>query len=188
MNWLDIFFLVILGLFVTQGVRRGFTRLAIGLAATLLGLLLASWFYGTAGSYFIPYLSSRALCNLVGFLLVFVGVQALGGLIGWGLARLFKWTGLSWLDRILGALFGVLKATLVGIIFVMILLAFPMKPVPDSIADSTVAPYLIEASHILVYLAPRELKDGFTGSYERVKKLWGGVPDKTVPAPERSSD
>lgn len=187
MNWLDIFFLVILGLFVTQGVRRGFTRLAIGLAATLLGLLLASWFYGSAGSYFLPYLSSRALCNTVGFLLVFVGVQTIGGLLGWGLARLFKWTGLSWLDRILGALFGLIKATLVGIVLVMMLLAFPIKPVPDSVAESTVAPYLIEASRVIVYLAPRELKDGFLASYERVKKLWSGARDATAPPP-RSSD
>ncbi|WP_321477793.1 CvpA family protein [uncultured Paludibaculum sp.] len=188
MNWLDIFFLVILGIFVAQGIRRGFTRLAIGLAATLLGLLLASWFYGSVGAYFEPYLSSRALCNIVGFLLVFVGVQAAGGLLGWGLSRLFKWTGLGLLDRLLGALFGFIKATLIGIVLVMMLLAFPIKPIPASVAESSIAPYLIEASHVVVYLAPRELKDGFLASYERVKKLWNGTrPDAEPKSPPRSS-
>lgn len=189
MNWLDIFFLVLLGIFVTQGIRRGFTRLAIGLASTVLGLLLATWFYGTAGAYFEPYLSSRALCNIVGFLLVFIGVQAVGGLLGWGLSRIFKWTGLSWLDRMLGALFGLIKASLIGVVFIMILLAFPIKPVPDSVADSTVAPYLVEASHVLVYLAPRDLKDGFLTTYEKVKKLWAGVRREAErEAPPRASN
>jgi uncharacterized membrane protein required for colicin V production len=31
---------------------RGFSRVAIGLAATILGILLAAWFYGVAGAWF----------------------------------------------------------------------------------------------------------------------------------------
>lgn len=156
-------------LFVIQGIRQGFTRLAIGLGATVVGIILASWMYGTAGAFLIPYLSSKALANIAGFLLVFLGVQLAGALLAWALGRLFKWTGLTILDRMLGVLFGMVKAALVGIVLVMILTAFPLSPVPNSIKESVTAPYLIEASHILAQLAPREFKDGFAGTYDRLK-------------------
>ena len=179
MNWLDIILLILLAAFVVEGVRQGFARLVIGMASTVLGLLLAAWFYGVAAAMLAPYLSSKAVANVGGFLMIFVGIQIAGALLGWGLATVFKWTGLSWLDRMMGALAGAVKTAIVGIVLVMILTAFPMKPVPDSIAHSKAAPYLIEASQILVYLCPRELRDGFTVTYDRVRELWSG---RGVPA------
>ncbi|MBI5281037.1 MAG: CvpA family protein [Candidatus Solibacter usitatus] len=174
MNWLDILLCVLLGLFVFQGVRQGFTRLAIGLAATVAGLLLAAWFYGAAGAFLIPYVSSKAIANIFGFLAVFIGTQIAGTLLGLLLAKLFKWSGLSWLDRLMGAVFGFIKTALVGMVLVMVILAFPVKPVPAAVAQSRIAPYLIEASHILAHLAPREFRDGFVSTYDRIKKLWSG--------------
>jgi membrane protein required for colicin V production len=183
-NWLDILLIVLLAVFVFEGVRQGFARLAIGMAATLIGILLAAWFYGSAGALLLPYVSSRALANAAGFLIVFIGIQIAGALLGWALATLFKWTGLSWLDRLLGALLGAVKTAVVGVVLVLILTAFPLKPIPDSIAGSQSAPYLIEASHVLVYLCPRELRDGFKATYDRVRDLWSGRgdPDRRKPA------
>lgn len=179
MNWLDILLTVLAIVFVAEGLRRGFTRLIIGIAATLLGLLLAAWFYGSAGAFLLPYVSSRAVANVAGFLIVFIGIQILGGLTGWLLSRVFKWTGFGWLDRLLGAAMGLFKTMLVGVVLVMVLMAFPMKAVPASVAESRLAPYLIEASHVLAYLAPHELKEGFIATYKRVKKVWTGhSPDE----------
>lgn len=176
MNWLDFLLLFLAALFIAEGVRRGLTRQVIGLVSTVLGLLLASWFYGSAGSFLMPYVSSRSVANIAGFLLVFLAIQLLGHAVSWVLGRFYKWTGLSWMDRLLGGLFGFFKTMLVGIVLVMILLAFPLKPVPRSVSHSMLAPYLIEASHMLVYLCPHELKEGFLGSYDRVKELWKSLP------------
>jgi len=183
-NWLDILLLVLLAVFVFEGIRQGFTRVAIGLVATVVGLFLASWFYGVAGSFLIPYVSSKSISNIAGFLMAFVGVQFAGALLGWLLSRIFKWTGLSWLDRTLGAGLGAVKAGLIGIILVMILLAFPIRQVPASVAGSTLAPHLVEASYVLVYLTPRELKNSFLATYDRIKKIWSG---KEVGTLERDS-
>jgi membrane protein required for colicin V production len=183
-NWLDIFLSILAAAFIFEGVRRGFSRLLIGLLATLAGLLMACWFYGSAGSFLSPYVSARAVANVAGFLLVFISIQLLGALLGWLLSRVFKWSGLGWLDRLLGAAVGLLKAVLVGIVLIMMLAAFPLKSVPASVAESKVAPYLIEASHVLVYLAPRELKSGFLSTYERIKHVWTAKP---AGAPEKES-
>ena len=172
MNWLDITLLVILIVSVAEGVAKGFTRQIVGLVALLLGILLGIWFYGTAGSFLLPYVSKPAVAKLLGFLLGFVIVQILGGIAGWGLAKAMKATGLGWLDRALGAGFGALKAALVGVVLVMAITAFPFKPLPEAIANSRVAPYLIDASHVLTYLAPRDLRDGFVETYEKLREFW----------------
>ena len=172
MNWLDFAFVLFLIIFAFQGLAEGFSRLIVGLVATIAGLLIASWCYAIPAAWLLPYVSSKAVANVLGFVLIFVLIQILGGLIGLALSKIFKWTGLGWLDRLLGFAFGALKAVLVGIVLVLILTAFPIKPVPDSVARSQVAPYLIDAAHTLTYLAPRELRDSFRETYDRIRDLW----------------
>jgi membrane protein required for colicin V production len=172
MNWVDFVFLLFLVIFAFQGLSQGFSRIAVGLVATIAGLLIASWCYDLPASWLLPYVSSRAVANVLGFVLVFILIQILGGLVGLMLSRLFKWTGLGWLDRLLGFAFGALKAVVVGIVLVLILTAFPIKPVPDSVAQSQVAPYLIDAAHALTYLAPRDLRQSFRETYDRIRDLW----------------
>jgi uncharacterized membrane protein required for colicin V production len=112
------------------------------------------------------------VANVLGFLLIFVAIQILGALIAKLLHKLFKWTGLGWLNRLLGFACGSLKAVVLGIILVLILTAFPMKTVPEAIAHSRIAPYLINAAQAVSYIAPRELRDGFAETYDRLRNLW----------------
>ena len=172
MNWLDFIFLILLVIFAFQGLAQGFSRLVVGLVATIAGLLIAAWCYDLPASFLLPYVSSKAVADVLGFVLIFVLIQILGGLVGLLLARIFKWTGLGWLDRLLGFAFGALKAVVVGIVLVLILTAFPIKPVPDSVAHSQVAPYLIDAAHAVTYLAPRELRQSFRETYNRIHDFW----------------
>lgn len=172
MNWLDFAFLLFLVIFAFQGFAEGFSRLIVGLVATIAGLLVASWCYDIPATWLLPYVSSKAVANVLGFALIFVLIQIVGGLAGKALSKIFKWTGLGWLDRLLGFAFGALKAVIVGIVLVLILTAFPIKPVPDSVAHSEVAPYLIDAAHAVTYLAPRELRQSFRETYDRIRDLW----------------
>ncbi len=174
MNWLDYLLLFIGASFAVHGVMRGFTRQLIGLAAMVVGLLLASWFYGTAGAFLVPYVSHKGIANLLGFLMVLVGVQAAGGALGWILAKLLKTVGLSWMDRVLGFAFGLLKGALAGVILVMALSAFSIKPLPESVAGSRLAPVLVEAGRVTALLAPKELRDGFDRSYQHLRRFWDG--------------
>jgi membrane protein required for colicin V production len=171
-NWLDWFLLLMALSFAVHGAMRGLTRQVIGLAAMLLGLLLASWFYGTAGSFLIPYVSHKGIANLLGFLIVFVGVQTVGALAGWAVAKLVKTVGLSWIDRLFGIGFGLLKGALAGVVMVTALSAFSIKPLPESVAESRFAPVLVEAGRIAAAMAPKELSDGFDRSYQNLKKFW----------------
>jgi membrane protein required for colicin V production len=159
---------------------------AILFAGSILGLVLAAWFYATVGAFFEPYVSSPALAKFIGFLLVFAGVQLVANLISWLVGKVFKVSGLSWLDRLLGAAFGLLRAFVISTILLLALMAFPFRPVAETVSRSQIAPYVIGIANVLAALAPKELKDGFHETYERVKQLWEN-PSGTPPPPRGSA-
>ena len=87
---------------------------------------------------------------------------------------------MGWLDRLLGGAFGAVRAILIATVFVMILTAFSGPKAPDSVADSKLAPYVMEAAQILVYLTPREIRDGFHSNYEKLREQWNHTIQDTI--------
>ena len=172
LNWLDIVLILIVALSVIEGVKKGFARVGIGFAAAILGVVFGIWFYGTAGYYLLPFVSSKGIANFIGFWVVFLICVLAGALLGKFLGALFKWVGLSWIDRLLGALFGILRGGVAAVALVLVLVAFSSKPPPKSVANSRYAPYLVGAANVCAELAPRELKDGFFASYDKLKQIW----------------
>ena len=77
-----------------------------------------------------------------------------GGILGQILSKIFKWTGLSWLDRTLGAGFGLVRGALVVVAIVAVLMAFTPKPIPYWMTGSVLLPYAVEASDWCAALAP----------------------------------
>ena len=174
MNWLDIVLVVILAASVALSFRKGLSREVIGLTSVILAILLGIWFYGTAGSFLLPYLSSRELANFAGFMLVFCGVMLVGHLVSYIVGRFLRVTGLSVFDHLLGAVFGALRGVLISVALIMAIMAFSRgdKP-PSSVVQSRTAPYMVDAARGFAAMAPRELKDGFRKTYGEVKTAWG---------------
>ncbi|HYZ87229.1 MAG TPA: CvpA family protein [Bryobacteraceae bacterium] len=187
MNWLDLVFGLIIAVSVISGVRKGMVRIGIGFAATIAAFLLAAWFYGTAGSMLLNTVGSRPVANLLGFLIVFTAVMAVGALISFLMGRMLKVVGLSWADRAIGGLFGLVRAALVCVVLLMMMLAFPLGSFRQSVARSHLAPYVIETSRILSAATPHEIREGFKRSYETVRKIWTDATRKTRKVPVESS-
>jgi membrane protein required for colicin V production len=184
-NWLDWLLAVIISASLLAGLARGFARTVVGFVAVLVGIVLGSWCYGVAGGWLREYVSHRAIANFIGFAIVFIAVVGAGTLAGFLLAKLFKWVGLGWLDRLMGAALGLVRGALFATVLVMVLCAFTRTPPPSSVAASRLAPYLIDAGGVLVAIAPRELKDGFDESQRRVKKMWEQIWKKAQRLPVR---
>lgn len=180
MNWLDIVLGIILAASVAVGFAKGMARTVVGFAACVIGVLLGLWFHGPAGAFLIPYVSSRGIANCIGFFLVFFGTMIVGGLLGRLLALLFKWVGLSWLDRLLGGVFGLVRGALIAAVVVMALLAFTSTPPPLSVVRSRIAPYVMDAARVMAAAAPRELRDGVRQGYEKVKQVWSDTLKKST--------
>jgi membrane protein required for colicin V production len=174
MNWLDAILGVALVLCLVNGFRRGFSRQIIGLASGVLALLLGIWFYGSAGAWLLPYVSTPALAKAGGFVLVFCGVMLLGGIVSLVTGRFLQATGLSFFDHVLGAGFGALRWALLAIAIVVGTMAFSRGPEPPgAIVQSRLAPYVMDMARFVAAISPHDLKEGFHKTYEKVKTVWG---------------
>ncbi len=173
MNWLDFVLIAILLVSVFMSARKGFSREIIGLAAALFALVLGMWFYGLAGSFLLPYVSSARMANLIGFLLVVVAVLLCGGMLGWIVSRFLHTVGLSFFDRLLGAAFGLVRGLLFSVTLLTAFMAFgpqvDSKTASASVVHSRIAPWVLDASHAFVAIAPMELKSSFRKQYAQVK-------------------
>jgi membrane protein required for colicin V production len=111
---------------------------------------------------------SDAVAAAAAFLVIFVVVLILAGLAGRTVSWMMKLSGLSWFDRTLGALLGLLRGVVVATVVVMALLAF----VPESrvTAGSKLGPYLIATGRMVSRMAPADLRDRFLQGVEAVRK------------------
>jgi membrane protein required for colicin V production len=184
-NWLDAVLILLLAFSIWRSFAKGLTREVIGLLSVVVGIFLGTWLYSSAGEWIEPYVHSRGTANFCGFLAVLLGVMLLGSLAGWIVSKLLKVTGLSFFDRLLGAVFGILRGTIVAAGLVMAILAFApgakAGTPPDAVASSRLAPLVIGAARVFVAAAPREMKDGFRKSYEQVKTRWDDTLKKGIP-------
>jgi membrane protein required for colicin V production len=173
MNLLDILLAVIIGISVATGFMAGFARVGVGFIATISGLLFGFWYYNVPAEWLRDHWTMSAnLSNMLGFFIVFLMFLSAGAMIGKLLSKLFKWTGLGWLDRLLGGVFGLLRGALLAVICVAVMMAFTPKPLPTWIVGSQVLPYVIDASNLCSKLAPEAVKEAFRDSMFEIRKMW----------------
>ena len=166
MNWLDIVFLVVLGLTLVIGLIKGLVKQAIGLAAVVIGFLLASLYYLHAAWFLRKLISSEIAANLIGFLLIFFVVVALGTLLSFLLSKLMKGP-LAFINRVLGGLFGLIKGVLICGVIVFAFLVFDFER--EALNHSALAPYCFQITKGIVALIPQSLKEKFKTSYQEFR-------------------
>ena len=172
MNWIDLLLLLVIVFSILSGLMAGFARVGVGFIATILGIFFGFWCYGIVAAYFLDYVSSRAIANLIGFLIIFMVISVLGAIVGRLLAKFFMWVGLSWFDRLLGGAFGVVRGVIIAIALVTVLMAFAPSPPPRSVVDSKLMPTLAGASDFFALMTPHEIKDAFRDAREKAEKAW----------------
>ena len=185
MSLLDLLLAVIVGGSIVFGFLAGFARAGVSFLAAILGVLFGFWFYGIPANFLHRYIGSETFSNIAGFLVVFFVCVLMGALVGKLLAKLLKWTGLSWLDRMMGAGFGLVRGIIAAVAFVSILLAFTPKPVPNWMTGSMLLPYAIDASNMVATLAPRGLKNSVRETVAEVHQLWDDQVRKSRREPKR---
>ncbi len=172
MNAIDIILVLLVGISVLAGFMSGFSRLIVGLAATVAGIFLGFWFYGLVAAPLLPFVSRPEIANAIGFLVILGACIMLGAVLGRALAALFKWTGLSWVDRFLGGVAGFVRGAIVAVALMTVVLAFVPNPPPQTLIDSRFLPYVMRSAAVLAELTPRELKDAIIGTQSKIHDIW----------------
>ena len=83
--------------------------------------------YSRAGALFAELTRTEAIANLFGFLVIFLGVLLAGAIAAYLFNRFVKMASLEWIDRVLGGVYGLLRGWMVDSIFMLALVAFPIR-------------------------------------------------------------
>jgi membrane protein required for colicin V production len=144
---------------MVQAASEGFFHEAFSIAGLVIGYVLAAWQYETVAAWFAPHVKSPWLAQIAGYLLIFMGVLLLAGIAG----RIARWAmqaaGLSFFDRLLGSLLGMLRGTLLVAVVLVSLAAF--TPTSEWLAGSQLAPYFLVVGRAAVWAAPTDLRARF---------------------------
>lgn len=124
METADIIILIVVLLSAAIGLVRGLLKEVLSLASWLAAFLVALYFGPAVGSRFEDIVADQAVRLVAGFVLLFIGVLVLGGVLQWLVSRLVQGTGLSGTDRFLGFLFGSARGVLACIIGLIALRPF----------------------------------------------------------------
>ncbi len=156
----DWIIVAVLLLCTLQAARRGFFVETFSLVGIVAGIGVASWNYTRLLPWFQGWLRSGALADAASFVCIALAVMLAAGLIG----RLVRWSvqsiGLGWADRLLGAVFGLVKGAVLVTLGVMVLVAFwPGSPtLQGPLKDSRLVPYFVAAARDGTFGTPARLQ------------------------------
>jgi membrane protein required for colicin V production len=168
LNWLDVAFVVILLLTLILGVIKGLVRQVIGIAAVVVGLIVAAMHYQRVSRLVSPALVTEKWAQLIAFFAIFIALLLLGALISILVSKLVQGP-LKFIDRLLGGVLGLVKGVLICGVIVMAYLVFPVNK--EAVVRSSIAPYCYWLTKGMVQLIPQELKNKF---YETYREILGG--------------
>jgi membrane protein required for colicin V production len=122
LNWLDAVLLFIFLVALVGGAKNGLVKTVISLAALIVGVVLAVRFYPEFGSWLQKVITSQTASRAVAFIIILFGVVVIGSLASVVAGRLLSSTGLGWIDKVGGAVMGLVIAAIVfgGILSLMV--------------------------------------------------------------------
>ncbi len=124
MNWADWAIVGIFSLSCIIGLVRGLVREALSLAVWLAAALVARIFGPQLDALLVGHIDTPSLRLLTAYAALFVATLIVGSLIIYLVGALVRATGLSGTDRLLGMLFGALRAFVIVIVLVIFLPGF----------------------------------------------------------------
>jgi membrane protein required for colicin V production len=153
MNWLDAVIILALAVATFLGFRTGVIKAALSLAGLIVGIILAGRYYVPLSEH-LSIIPSDSAARVAAFIIILIAVGLLAAL----LAQLLKWVTsaimLGWVDRLGGAIFGLLM----GALFYSVLLAVWVNFLGMSgpIVESSLANILLSRFPIVLALLPDE--------------------------------
>lgn len=129
MNELDYAIIVVVLVSLAIGAWRGAIREVINIASWVLAFIVAHAFSTDLAPYFADWMAEPVYRLVVAWIVLFVAVLIFASLLASLLSELVRKLGLSGLDRVLGAIIGLIRG---AIVIVVLALAAGMTKFPQS--------------------------------------------------------
>ncbi len=173
MNALDWILLILVAYSAVRAFLRGFFQEAFALGGLVFGFLFACWFYSPLSTAIKGLITSPSIAEFAAFLLILAATMILASLLGRLLRHTASAIGLGFVDRLLGAVFGLVQGALTDVALLFALTVF--LPSAPWIENSHLAPYFLRAAHAVSFVMPSDLKfrmlDGLS-HLKHVTPIW----------------
>ncbi|MCK4762501.1 MAG: CvpA family protein [Candidatus Aminicenantes bacterium] len=155
-NILDILFVTIVLLSVIFGILKGFIRELFSLAFFIIALILSFLYYSDVGKIYGDYVGKN-IADFAGFVSILVFVLVVGTLVTYFIKKAFILGPLKSIDRIFGAVFGLLRGVLIAAIIMFAMVAFQIND--RLVEESKLSPYVLETIQAITKLTPDKFKE-----------------------------
>jgi membrane protein required for colicin V production len=123
----DWILLAVLLLSMLIGLWRGLVVEVLSVLGWIAAFVVAQMFATTVGQWLPMEGSVPQLRYAAGFVLAFVGTLIASSVLGWVAKKMLASVGLSGLDRLLGAAFGLVRGAIILLAVTTVVLMTPMK-------------------------------------------------------------
>ena len=177
MNYFDYLLIGVVGLSVVLSLWRGFVREIISLIGLVAAFFAASRASGYAGDFLGKWIPNGTISDIAGFVLVFVLIMLVVGIIGMIIRKLVDMADLTATDRTLGIFFGAARGILLIALTFLIYTSYA-KPDYSWMKESLLTPYAIQAGDMLGEAIP----EGYPFSRQ------GGASTKAAPDEKKATE
>lgn len=139
MIWIDFTLIGLVFICVVTGLLRGFIKEVFSLAFWILACWVSLSFSSEFSGFLVSTISHPSARMVASFVALFAITLSLGGLIGFLLSVLVRKTGLTFVDRFGGMVFGVVRGMIVVTVVVMLAGLTPL-PKDSWWTESTLIP------------------------------------------------
>jgi membrane protein required for colicin V production len=155
MNWVDIIIIVYLALSVLTGFMEGLIRTVLSIIGLIVGIILAAHFYTQLGNIF-TFISNKNVANIVAFVIILVAVMIIAAIIGLILRSIVKNIMLGWVDKLGGAVIGLI----LGVLSISAILAVIVKyDNTGLITNSKFSGFFLNKFPVVLKLLPSSFSD-----------------------------
>jgi membrane protein required for colicin V production len=171
MNWIDITVYIIIIFFALIGMTRGLVRQVFSISALVGGMIIGLIFYDVFAAMFIKdsLVKNESIANVSAFLIVFFISYLLIQILGWLTTKLIGSLHLSWLNRLGGAILGIIIGSIAALLFTSSLTLFISEKDP-AITNSVTIPYINETYETIKKHMPEDLRESLIRSRELIRE------------------
>ncbi len=171
MNAFDLLIIAILVFCIVRGVFRGLVKEISSLIGVLGGFYAGYTYYADVSGILFKWISTPSYRYIASFLTIFFLVFFIISIAGIIIRYLLNITFLNWVDRLFGAVSGMIKGLLIISVLLIVLTTFlPKKNL--FIKNSCISPHVTILSENMAKATPKEIKKKFTNKINELKKYW----------------
>jgi membrane protein required for colicin V production len=150
LNWLDIAIIVFLAITAVIGLSKGFVKTISILVGIILGVVLAGRFSGPVADWLSTALHNPTQAKMAGFAIIFIAVVIISLIIAALLRKLLSLLLLGWVDRLGGAVAGLVIGGLVCGAILTLITEHNFAGIEGTIRDSSLASFFVDHFNIVL--------------------------------------